>query len=338
MLQELKWGVSFAALLLAACGNSPEDNTLPAPDVSEDIAQPQTTDTDNADTDNTDTAQQDDTDAGGLPETDIFIADIIWADDLPSLNGIRALTAPGLYDNQPAFDGAGGIYFTSETPGDQTDIRHMNIASGELRIVTNTAEESEYSPRLSPDGRSVTYIHQAPGDVGGQVWRQSLENSMAGPVHEYGPAGYYALAGDQSEMLLFALTDPFTLRWANFDLGTVVEISEGIGRALYTAPDGESAYFTLEQPEGGWQVHQFQFADQSITPLFQLPGTSEDYAVFQTPQGELAWFAVSEGTLFYQLNQTGWQPVSDLTQSGLEGISRLAVSSQADMLAIVAEE
>lgn len=332
MLLKHKWSVSFAALLLVACGNSPEENT-PDPDLSDDIAPVQT-----GATDTYDTAEQDEADAGGLPETDIFIADITWTDGLPSLSEIRALTAPGLYDNQPAFDNAGGFYFTSETPGDQTDIRHMNIESGDVSVVTNTAEESEYSPRLSPDRQSVTYIHQAPGDVGGQVWRQSLENSMAGPVHDYGPAGYYALAGDQSQMLLFALTDPFTLRWASFDLGTVTEISDGIGRALYTAPDGASAYFTLEQAEGGWQVHQFRFSDQAITPLFQLPGTSEDYAVFETPQGELAWFSVSDGTLHYQFNQTGWQPVGDLTEAGLTGISRLAVSPQADRLAIVAEE
>jgi WD40-like Beta Propeller Repeat len=332
MRQEHKWSVSLAALLLVACGNSPEANS-PDPEASQGIEQPQFTE----DVDS-DTADQDDNDAGGLPETDIFIADITWTDGLPSVDGVRALTATGLYDNQPAFDAAGGFYFTSETPGSQTDIRYMNIATGEVSIVTDTPEESEYSPRPSPDGRSVTYIHQAPGDVGGQVWRQSLENSMTGPVHEYGPAGYYALAGDQSQMLLFALTDPFTLRWATFDLGHVTEVSEGIGRALYTSPDGASAYFTLEQPEGGWQVHQFQFADQSITPLFQLPGTSEDYAVFETPGGELAWFSVSDGTLHYQIGLAGWQPVADLNEAGLNGITRLAVSPEADRLAIVAEE
>jgi len=332
MRQEYKWSASLAALLLVACGNSPEANT-PEPDAPDEVDQAQPSE-DAA----SDTADQDDNDAGGLPETDIFVTDITWTDGLPSLSGIRALTAPGLYDNQPAFDAADGFYFTSETPNSQTDIRHMNITTGEVSIVTDTPEESEYSPRPSPDGRSMTYIHQAPGDVGGQVWRQSLENSMAGPVHEYGPAGYYALAGDQSQMLLFALTDPFTLRWANFDLGHVTEVSEGIGRALYTAPDGASAYFTLEQPEGGWQVHQFQFSDQTITPLFQLPGISEDYAVFETPDGGLAWFSVSEGTLFYQHDQAGWQPVADLNEAGLSGISRLAVSPQADRLAIVAEE
>lgn len=279
-----------------------------------------------------------DEDASGLPETDIAVADVTWQDGLPVISTPLITTRAGLYDNQPAFDARGGFYFTTETPGNQTDIRYMD-ANGSVSSFTNTPDESEYSPRPSPDGQSVSYIHQQPGDIGGQVYRTRVDGSVSGPVHDYGPSGYYALSGDQSQMLLFALTDPFTLRWADNQRGLEQQIASEPGRALYSSPDGQLAYFTLANPEGGFTVNAFAFADRSITTLFNLPGESQDYAVFLNPAGDVSWFAVENGTLVYRdSGQQNWQPIADLTAMGLTGTSRMAVSPQADRIALVVEE
>ncbi|WP_109260905.1 TolB family protein [Hyphobacterium indicum] len=328
MKQEFIWTAGLAALMLSAC-NAPSGTPAEPGTPSQDAAPAPADETPES------TAAADD--AEGLPETDIVLASLEWNDGLPAIAGHQIVTDAGLYDNQPAFDDQGGFYFTSETAGSQTDIHYRN-AAGEVRNVTNTPGESEYSPRPSPDGRSITYIHQAPGGYGGQVYRQALDGGTAGPVHDYGPAGYYALSGDQSRMLLFALTDPFSLRWIGLDLGIEEEVTTGIGRALYTAPDGQSAYFTLEHPDGGYTINQFGFDDSAITPVFRLPGTTEDYAVFTNPEGERAWLTVSDGTLFYRVSHDSWQPVADLAALNLNGISRLAVSPDAGQLAIVVEE
>lgn len=331
MRQEFIWIAGLTALTLASCNapsGTPADSGGSGATQQDEVPAPET-----------DLALSDDAEdeTEGLPETDISLARLEWVNGLPSLAGQRIVTAEGLYDNQPAFDDNGGFYFTTETAGNQTDIHYMN-AAGEARNITQSPDESEYSPRPTPDGNAVTYIHQAPGGYGGQVYRHPLEGTSTGPVHDYGPAGYYALAADQSAMLLFALTEPFSLRWIDLDLGLEEEVTTGIGRALYSAPDGQSAYFTLEHPDGGYIINQFSFGDSAITPVFRLPGETEDYAVFTNPEGELAWLAVSDGTLFYRASQSNWQPVADLAAMGLSGISRLAVSPDASQLAIVVEE
>lgn len=335
MRQEFNWAAGLAALLLASC-SGPSDTPAGTGESSDGAPTPESisTETDPSANEAADEAA----DANALPGTDISVSTLVWIDGMPRIADRRVMTRGGLYDNQPAFDGQGGFYFTSETENSQTDIFYLDIATGEMRPVTQTPDESEYSPRPSPDGASVTYIHQAPGGYGGQVFRNMLDGSSTGPVHEYGPAGYYALSADQSQMLLFALTDPFSLRWVNMDLGIVDEVTTGLGRALYSAPDGQSAYFTLEHPEGGYIINQFRFDDSSVSPVFRLPGESEDYAVFINPQGELAWLAASDGTLYYRSTQSSWQPVDDLAAMGLTGISRLAVSPDASQLAIVANE
>lgn len=331
MRQDFIWTAGLSALMLAAC-NAPSET----PAATGATQGAQQADSAAAESGSTESEAAEEA-ATGLPETDIALANLEWIDGMPRIAGLRIVTMTGLYDNQPAFDNHGGFYFTTETVGSQTDI-HYRSSAGEVRNITNTPEESEYSPRPSPDGRSITYIHQAPGGYGGQVYRQSLDGTPAGPVHDYGPAGYYALSGDQSHMLLFALTDPFSLRWIGLDLGIEEEVTTGIGRGLYSAPDGQSAYFTLEHPDGGYIINQFGFGDSAITPVFRLPGETEDYAVFTNPEGELAWLAVSDGTLFYRAAHDSWQPADDLAAMGMSGISRLAVSPDAGQLAIVVEE
>lgn len=331
MRQEFIWTAGLSALMLAAC-NAPSE-TPPGTSATQGAQQ---TGAPAAETGSAESEAAEE-EAAGLPQTDISVSNLEWVDGMPRLAGQRIVTREGLYDNQPAFDNHGGFYFTTETAGSQTDIHYMN-AQGEARSITDTPDESEYSPRPSPDGSSITYIHQAPNGYGGQVYRHSLDGSSTGPVHEYGPAGYYALDAGQSQMLLFALTDPFSLQWIDLDMDIREEVTTGIGRALYSAPDGQSAYFTLEHPEGGYIINQFSFADSSITPVFRLPGETEDYAVFTNPDGELSWLAVSDGTLFYRASHDSWQPAGDLAAMGLSGISRLAVSPDAGQLAIVVEE
>ncbi|WP_421785890.1 TolB family protein [Hyphobacterium sp.] len=317
-----------ALLALSACSAS--DDIAPA-DAGEEAA--------GADTaEEASTADDAQDNAAGLPANDIAVAELTWIDGQPVLGTPEVVTARSNYDNQPAFDSSGGFYFTTETSGANTDI-HYRSANGDIRVITRTPDESEYSPRPSPDGRSVTYIHQPPGQVGGQAWRQRLEGGSTAPIHDYGPAGYYALSGDQSQLLLFALTDPFTLLWVDIENGRRAEITTGIGRALYTSPDGNSAYFTLPQSDGSWTVNRFGFAGQTVSELFALPGETQDYAVFTTPEGELGWFTAADGQLLFRTSDNAeWTAVADLSPLGSGAVTRLAVSPSADRMAFVVEE
>ncbi|WP_420431401.1 hypothetical protein [Hyphobacterium sp.] len=316
-------------LVLTAC-SAPED-------ADTEIAQGEAPVEEAAETE-TPAASEDEAAAVGLPANDIALADIAWTDGLPQLGEFAIVTSAGSYDNQPAFDAAGGFYFTTESPGANTDI-HYRGPGGEIRPITRTPDESEYSPRPSPNGASVTYIHQPPGQVGGQAWRHQLEGGNAEPIHPYGPAGYYALSGDQRQLVLFALTDPFTLLWFDIESGEQAEIATGIGRALYTSPDGTAAYFTLPQSDDSWTVNRVDFANRSVIELFSLPGQAQDYAVFTTPQGETGWFSASDGTLMFRLGDAGeWSAVASLQALGEGEVTRLAVSPNADRLALVVAE
>lgn len=326
------WLLCSTLLLgLAACSApEPADDDITADEGDSAVEDSQTAET----------AQDDgaDEDAAALPDTDIAIATISWVDGTPDISGPVIVTTEGLYDNQPAYDANGGFFFTTESPDGNTDIRYRD-PSGTVSVITNTPGESEYSPRPSPDGRSVTYIHQPPGQVGGQAWRQMLDGSNYGPVHQYGPAGYYALSGDQTQMLLFALTDPFSLLWLDLANGVEEEITTGIGRALYTAPDGQSAFFTLQNEDGSWAIHAFSFDGNGVREVMGLPGETQDYAVFTTPDGQLGWFAAWDGQLLFTSGESGnWTPVADLSGLGEGEISRLAVSPDAGHMAVVVAE
>jgi len=77
------------------------------------------------------------------------------------------------YDNQPRFlpDGKSLIYTADDESGG-TNIYRLNLATGERERITSTPE-SEFSPTLMPDGRSISVVRIEP-DLRQHLWRFAM--------------------------------------------------------------------------------------------------------------------------------------------------------------------
>ncbi|MHA6289308.1 TolB family protein [Maricaulis sp. CAU 1757] len=276
----------------------------------------------------------------GLPRVDIYMASIDWSTGTPRLGQPVNVTARPGYDNQPAFlpDGS-GFYFSSGDDNGETDIWRCNLDCSTRWQITDTPTESEFTPRPTPAGDAISYIHQAPGEYGGQVWLDAPGGGVAHAASEHGPFGYYAWNNDMTRAVTFALTEPFQLHVVDrfSDQGPQAMI-DNIGRALYPAPGHESAYFTIPRASEGFSVMNFGFENYSIRPMFDLPGATQDYAVFAFSDGSHGFFAVADGVLHFRTVENDWLASTDLGAFGLTGITRLAVSPDLSLVAIVAED
>lgn len=275
----------------------------------------------------------------GLPSTDIHIAELDWQGGLPHAGTpINATKRPG-YDNQPAFTADGTGFYFAAGDDERTDIWRCSLDCSERTRITDTPEAGEYSPRPTPSGGIIAYIYQPPGGYGGQVWYDDPDGGNARPASERGPNGYYAFNFDMTRLAVFALTDPVSLVvFGRFENTEEIVVAEDIGRALYAAPDHESLYFTLPREDGGFAVHATGFGGEIPRHLFDLPGTTQDYAVFAMENGMTGFVAVADGALHFRTEGTDWQATTDLGAYGLTDISRLAVSPDRSRLAIVAGE
>lgn len=275
----------------------------------------------------------------GLPSTDIHIAELDWQDGLPHAGApANATSRPG-YDNQPAFTADGAHFYFAAGADKHTDIWRCSLDCSQRVQITDTPDAGEYSPRPTPSGGIISYIYQPPGGYGGQVWYNDPDGGNARPASERGPNGYYAFNFDMTRLAVFALTDPVSLVvFDRFQDAAETVVAEGIGRALHAAPDHDSIYFTLPREDGGFAVHHTGFAGEPARRLFDLPGQTQDYAVFALPDGQTGFVAVSEGVLHFRTEAADWQATTDLSAHGLTNITRLAVSPDRTHLAIVAEE
>jgi hypothetical protein len=328
--------VSLAALV-AACGQPAAEDApeADAPEVEAPDAEAPAEDA---------PEETEEEEAAPPPGNDIWIADLSWTDGAPTLSNLQNLTARTGYDNQPAFTPDGGtmLYTSGDNETGQTDIWRLDLASGEAAQVTDTPDESEYSPRIAPNGR-MSYIYQPPGGYGGYVYLAQTDNSDRGPAFDAQPFGYYLFNPEMDRVVTFALTDPLTLAFTDLrgDEPVASVLSENPGRALARSASGQTgAWLTLSQEDGPAMVYAFDFDFDVLTPVGALPGQAQDFAVIDRGEGD-EFFSTDEGVLvFGSLSKAGfaWAPVFDLGESGLTGVTRLAVSPDNSRIAIVAED
>lgn len=266
------------------------------------------------------------------PATDIFIAGIRLVDTSHQISNIRNLTQRDGYDNQPSFS-RGGRYliYTSMRDG-QTDLFRHDFTSGETVRVTSTSE-SEYSPGWSPDnsGYSAVVVEE---DGTQRLWFYSLDGRPVQPLLErVEPVGYYSWL-DSTRVALFVLGDPPTLRIADISTGLVRTVAENIGRSLQTMPGSNRVAWLDKSDPQNWMIRVYDPDTREISSLITALSEAEDFA--WTAYGTLIMARRSVIFEWDPLGTAGWTEIADLSSSGIRNITRLAVSSSGNRIAIVA--
>ena len=270
--------------------------------------------------------------ASAVPSTDIFVG-TLELDARPAVVGLTNVTNRVGYDNQPFFtpDGA-GILFTSGRSPEQTDIYRIDVASGRVLQVTDTPS-SEYSPTVMPGGKSFSAIHEAEG--GQHLWKFALDGTDQGALFpDVRPVGYQAW-GDQNTVGVFVLGDessPHTLQLIDTGTGAATVIEENIGRSLHKIPGAAAISFVHKlDEERNWWIKRLDLETAEISSLVEtLPG-EEDYA--WTPKGTILMGA---GSTLHEWKPGGeWAVIAELAATGIDGITRIAVSPEGDRIALV---
>ncbi|MFZ5624337.1 MAG: TolB family protein [Gemmatimonadota bacterium] len=267
------------------------------------------------------------------PSTDIYLVPLAGAGARLSL-GAKNVTHRVGYDNQPSWTArSDGFFYTANVDG-QTDIYRYDLADARATRITDTPE-SEYSPTVMPDGKSVSVV-RVERDSTQRLWAFPMAGGAPSLVLErIKPVGYHVwLAPDR--LALFVLGAPATLQLADRETGNATVVAHHIGRTLLRVPGTKEFSFVQWEDSAATKgmVNLFDPVSGKQRPIAPLLPGNEFYT--WAPDGTLL---MGSGSVIYRwAASAGWQPVGDLASQGVTGISRMAVSPDGKWIAVVAAE
>jgi hypothetical protein len=271
------------------------------------------------------------------PPTEIFLATLApETDDSLRVGTPENISKNSGYDNQPAFlPGGGSLLFTSSRDGKQTDIYRYDLASKAMEQLTRTTE-SEYSPTVTPAGDRFSVI-RVEADGTQRLWQfpLSVGSNATLILRDVKPVGYHVWA-DAETLVLFVLGEPPTLQVADVSTGGARTVAERPGRCLARTPAGKISYVQKGPAKEPWQIVEFEPKTNAKTPIAETLRDREDYAWL--PDGRLLMASGPKIFLWdrnYRIQE--WREIADLSTSRIRNITRLAVSPDAKLVAIVGE-
>ena len=264
---------------------------------------------------------------GGLwaqGETEVYLLDLTKDADSP----INISQNPG-YDNQPSFWDNDHLLYTRTRTG-QTDIVRYNLNSKKTEWLCDTPQGSEYSPLRIPESEAFSAIRL--DTTGLQRLYRYTDDGKDELLFSPLKIGYQHWVSATTLLCTVLVDDHMNLMLVQPNSSAKL-ITEKVGRSLHRIP--KTAQFSfIQQKEGKSILSSFDLITQNIEPLLTLPERVQD----------VAWLA--SGILIFAQGNTifEWDPTTSSGVQvwkklrGINNISRLALSPNGKLLALVGEE
>lgn len=266
---------------------------------------------------------------------EIFLFDILAEGrELHFKNGKNISNNPG-YDNQPSFY-SDDVVLYSKTINGQTEIAAHKINSHEESLLSNTEIGSEYSPTRIPGTKDIAAVRL---DTTGlqRLYRYDWQDGESNLLHGDLKIGYFAFFDEHRILTTVLAGAGMDLVLLDLEEDTASTIVGGAGRSLHKVPGTGSMSYTVTNEQNGLDLYLMDNMD----------GEPESYFLTALPQGvqDYVWLdkdrilaGQDNRLLIYDvLRESQWIDIADLAEYKLHSITRLAVNSAGDKIAIVAE-
>lgn len=267
--------------------------------------------------------------------SEVYLFDLKTKKGKITLSNPQNVTNHPGYDNQPSFHIDEPIlYFTSFNEEGRADLKSYNYKNKLTKNITQTSER-EYSPTLTPDKKYLSCIIQR--DNGAQdLGKYPIAGGAPDVLIDNLTVGYHVWA-DNSHVALFVLGKegaPNTLHYLRLPTKEDTVLAENIGRSLHKVPNETAFSYIHKLGEGNWEIKKVNTSTLKSETIASTLGGRED--ITWTPSGIIL---SSDGTKLYQLRDKVWEEVV-LKENipALKGITRLAVNTKGNKLAVVVSE
>ncbi len=272
-----------------------------------------------------------------LPECDIYLFDVVTAENSFSIANGRNVTKRVGYDNQPWFTPSGKSFlFTANYQPDRTDVYEFELESREIQQVTDSPDQ-EYSPQISEDNQTLSFVTD--GETANQsIWSIDRNGKnftwVLKDLGEREPVGYYAW-NRSTKQILFWSRYGFSLRLVDLQKNTARYITgDAIPVSPQIIPETTNFSFVHRQGNGEVWIKELNPITFAVRPLVMIVGTNHHYG--WTPCGSIL---MAQGTKLQQWRPGGkWETVADFSEYKMQSPTRLAVSPDGKTMAVVAAD
>jgi len=264
------------------------------------------------------------------PASDIFIIDLKNDRKLRVGQPLK-ITSDAGYNNQPSFLPDGQSLLYTSIKDRQADIYRYDIRSGATTQITNTPE-SEYSPTLMPDGKSISVV-RVEADGTQRLWKFPLAGGEPSLILEnIKPVGYHLWIDDYT-LALFILGKPNTLQLADVRTGKADFVADNPGRILRRIPREDKFSFVHKVSDQEWLIKSFDLRAKAVTTIIKTFAGVEGLCL--DTRGVLL---MARDSKLFSRKKTDWAwvEIADFSNAALKGITRIAVSPKGDRIAVVA--
>lgn len=263
--------------------------------------------------------------AAQVPNTNVFLFDFDLDQNDLNLANPQLLTnfnSKG-YNNQPKFFDDDLIYISSDYKADNnTEIYSLDINTKKLTRITKTTQ-SEYSPTPTPDGKHFSVIRQKNTEPMDQhLWKYPIDRSGEGEaiIEDLTNVGYHSWVGPY-KVIMFLVDKPHKMVEYNVVSGLQEVIAEDIGRSLHRRDN--VLYYVEKVSRKFWYLKAYNFVHNTVEVITQTLREKEDFEI--TDDGT---FLMSSGAFMFAYTpnvDNTWRKVADLSEYGLENVSRIAL-------------
>lgn len=267
-----------------------------------------------------------------FPETEIFLFDYDADATTDALSNGANVTQRVGYDNQPYFTKNSATFLYSRDDGAQTDIWEYDIASGAHTRITQT-KENEFSPTPSPDNQTISMVSERNSSIWqldrSEPGEASWALETAGVIE---PVGYFA-RNYENGMILFWSRYGFNVTLTNSDKpGAFFITGHAVPSTPHIIPGSDHFSFVHRQTNGQVWIKALDPETAAVRPLVPVVGSSANYT--WTPDGAI--LQIEDDTLHrWRKGQERWEAIADLSDHGVAGAGRIAVSPDGKRIAVV---
>lgn len=269
-------------------------------------------------------------------QTDVYLIEIKMDNGKYVFHNPVKVSQRDGYNNQPFFHPDGNSLFYSSGSGSNTDVFRYDIDTGTTTQLTDTPD-SEYSPAVMPGGEKISVIQLITVEGPRKGAQPFLAFPLAGGepelIFEDGEKVGYSAWIDPQRVVLFLLGTPNILKLVDLGKKTSKKIAENIGRSLYKIPHEEAISFSQIQGGGLDTIMSYDLKTGATEPILAMLRGNGFYT--WTSTGFLMMGLGPKLYIFKPDVDMEWQLIGDLSEFGIDNVTRIAVDSRGQRLAVV---